>query len=343
MNGWCPVHDRVFETQNGDCPECGTALVPVDEERPAVETVPVVLADDDAPTAASATEEHAAEEPSPSSWITRPSTLAAVVVAAILAAFLIGLDAAGPDLPQTPRFGTPEATAEISVGRFSRGVAGVSLRLESFSQRGRRVVMRVSVPPDEPIQTGSLQTAQVQFFTPGGGSAGVATQLPVRPTTTGFIIDGVALERPDITVAAAQIDSLTFSTPDEQQILIDLDGVWPTNEAAAPRTRRFDVSSRLGRRTFTLQSLVGWPDRIEARFRVLGDRPGWVYDDDFALLIGNVARMQGMIAATFDKTPGVVHVSFAGPPRTRTGPPRILIDHDSLTITGIWRWELGSR
>jgi hypothetical protein len=266
-----------------------------------------------------------------------------VVVVAILGAFLVGLDAAGPNLPQTPRFGTPEALAELNVGRLNRGVAGVELRLESFSQRGRRVVMRVTVSPDAPIATGSLQTAQVEFFTPGGGSAGVAAQLPVRPTITGFIVDGVALDRPDITVAAAQIDSLTFSTPAEHQLPVDLDGIWPPGGSVEPRAKPQDRSTRLGDRTFTLQSLVGWPDRLEARFQVRGDRTGWVFDDDFALLIGNVARMQGTIASTFDKTPGLVHVTFARPPRERTGSPRILIDHDSLTISGIWRWDLGPR
>lgn len=340
MKGWCPVHDRVFETPDGDCPECGTALVVLEEESPRTEpeAVPVVQAGE---------RPHAVtpqpENPESSSWLLRPSTLAVAVVVAILGAFLVGLDAAGPNAPQTPRFGTPEARAEMSVGRLNRGVAGVALRLESFSQRGRRIVMRVTVPPDEPIATGSLQTAQVEFFTPGGGSAGVAAQLPVRPTITGFIVDGVALERPDIVVAAAQIDSLTFSTPAEQQLPVDLDGVWPPAGSVEPRAKRLSRSTRLGDRTFTLQSLVGWPDRLEARFQVRGDRPGWAFDDDFALLIGNVARMQGTIAPTFDKTPGLVHVTFDRPPPTRTGPARILLDHDSLTITGIWRWELGPR
>lgn len=337
MKGWCPVHDRVFDVPDGDCPECGTALVAVEEQQATErEAVPFVRPDE-APPAPKP------EDPAPSSWLLQPTTLAVVVVVAILGAFLVGLDAAGPDAPPTPRFGTPEALAELNVGRLDRGVAGVALRLESFSQRGRRVVMRVTVPPDEPIATGSLQTAQVEFFTPGGGSAGVAAQLPVRPTITGFIVDGVALDRPDITVAAAQIDSLIFSTPAEQQLPVDLDGIWPPDDSLEPRAKRLDRGTRLGDRMFTLQSLVGWPDRLEARFQVRGDRPGWVFDDDFALLIGNVARMQGTIAPTFDKTPGLVHVTFARPPRTRTGPARILLDHDSLTISGIWRWDLGPR
>jgi hypothetical protein len=341
MKGWCPVHDRVFETPDGDCPECGTRLVAVEEERPGGEIERVAVVVPEQPSVPSP----AAKEPGSSrvpDWVMRPSTLIVVVVFAIVGAFLIGLDASGRKAIQTPRFGVPNAVQELNVGRFSRGVAGVDLRLESFSQRGRRIVMRVTVPPETGIPTGSIQSARVEFFGPGGSSAGIAADLPVRVTLSGFIIDGSALERADIPVVAAQIDALTLSAPAEGLMKVTLSGVWPPDGHESPRVKTINRSLRLGSRRFTLTSLVGWPDRIEARLQVTGERPEWNYDDEFALVIGNIERRPGSIVTTFEENAGLVHVVFDGPRRLGEQ-PGIIIDHSHLEIAGQWRWELGSR
>lgn len=341
MNGWCPVHDRVFEAADGDCPECGTALVPVDDEEREPAIVPVVGPDEE-PIVEPGVAEPPSDEPSRWSWVTRPATLATVVVASILAAFLIGLDAGAPNVPESPRFGTPDARSDLSVNRVSRGSVGIALRLDGFTQRGRRIVMRVSVSPTEPIPIGSLQAAQVEFFGAGGTSTGVMTSLPVRVTTTGFIVDGVALETAAVPVVAAQIDSLTFSTPDEARMPLDLSGIWPPDPDGGPRTKRTSTSVRLGQRTFIVRSLVSWLDRIEARVEVRGVKKDWNFDDEFALVIGNIERRSGRVIPTAEEHPQIVHVVFDAPRRLGEA-PGIIIDHNNLQIDGLWRWEMGSR
>jgi len=341
MKGWCPVHDRVVDAPDGDCPECGTALVPVDDEEREPTIVPVAAPEDEP-----VVEPIAATETSPEAsrwaWGTQPATLATVVVGAILAAFLIGLDAGAPNVPDSSRFRTPNASSDLSVNRVDRGQVGIALRLDSFTQRGRRIVMRVSVSSTEPIPIGNLQTAQVEFFGAGGTSTGVMTSLPVRVTTTGFIVDGVALETAAIPVAAVQIDSLTFSAPDEGRMPLDLSGIWPPDRNGSPRTKRSSTSMKLGQRTFIVRSLVSWLDRIEVRIEVRGAKESWNYDDDFSLVIGNIERRSGRVIPTGEEHPNIVHVVFDAPRRLGEK-PGIIIDHNHLELVGGWRWDVGSR
>ena len=202
--------------------------------------------------------------------------------------------------------------------------------------------MRVSVPSESGVPTGALQSAKVELFGHGGSSAGVAVELPVRVTTSGFILDGVAVERPDLAVEAVQLDALTLSSPAEARMPVSLSGVWPPSADGAPRARALTRTATLGDRRFTLRSLVGWPDRIEARFEVEGRRPEWYYDDEFSLVIGNIERRSGSVAATFEETPGLVHVVFDAPRRLGEQ-PGIIIDHSHLEIAGRWLWDLGPR
>jgi hypothetical protein len=334
VKGWCPVHDRVFEAPDGDCPECGTALVAIDEEERDPTIVPVVgpvqepvIENSDPATS---------DEPSRWAWVTQPATLGA---------FLIGLDAGAPngsDGPHSqPAIMSSPARSDVALGRVSRG-ADIGLRLESFSQRGNRIVMRVAVSPNEPIPIGSLQTAQVEFFGEGGRSTGVMTSLPIRVTTTGFIVDGVVLERADIPVVAAQIDSLTFSVPAETLMPLNLSGVWPPDPNGGPRIKQLSTSVKVGQRTFILRSLVSWLDRIEARVQIRGTKEHWDFDDEFSLVIGNIERRSGQPIQTTENQPNILHVVFDAPRRLGEK-PGIIIDHNHLEISGFWRWSWGCR
>jgi hypothetical protein len=339
VKGWCPFHDHVVEAADGLCPDCRRPLVALTGEgRP--ERIMIVPDDSDAPgepvTVRVGEEEDEELELPPSSLRDvelGPAALASIVTAIVLIAFFAGITVSRKK-SETTKPAAPQAKEEYTVGTTSRG-AGVTLRLASFSQRGKRIVMRVDVPDDQPINSGRIGRAEVEFVISGGGRNTIAV-LPTRSTVSGFIIDDNVLERADLPVYAVKINSITLTDIDGKLIGVDLSEVWRTG-LTAPRSVATNIAGKVGRRTFTLTGLVGWTDRLEARFELAGEKSGWRYDDRFGLIIAGQSSIEGSIVPS-DRH-GAMHVVFEGQQRGRTA-ASILIHHESLTIGGDWLWTL---
>jgi hypothetical protein len=336
VKGWCPFHDRVVEAADGLCPDCRRPLVALDEE-PRVERVAIVAEEpDDVPTVRvgeSEEQEPDARAPALGNVELGPAALASIVTAIVLIAFFAGITVSRKKAEEA-KPAAPQALEEYTIGTTSRG-AGVTLRLASFSQRGKRIVMRVDVPRDQPISSGRIGRAEVEFLVSGGARNTIAV-LPARSTVSGFLIDDNALERADVPVYGVKINSITLTDAAGRLLPVDLSKVWRPG-LQGPRSIATSIAGKVGTRTFTLTGLVGWPDRLEARFEIADDRAGWRYDDRFGLIIAGQPSMEGTIVPS-DRH-GSVHVVFEGQQRGRTA-SSILIHHEALTIAGDWLWTL---
>ena len=316
MTGWCPVHDRTYEADDGLCPHCGTPLVTEDASNDAT----VIVRANDPETQMSS-----GRPP-----VRRPSTTVIGVAAAVVVAFVAGL--AFPDAKPTgdgtstqPR----DAAVDLNVG-VTRNSANVPLRLESFTQRGRNVVARISVGSGSGVELGKLRTASVWFILAGGGE--VSDEVPVRTTITGFIIDGALLPSATTPVLGIRIDSLTFAAGVGDDIPIDLSGVWPATLANQPRSGKASGTLKLGGREFRIQGLVGWADRVEVGLSIIGSRPGWRYATRYELV--SDTGHEGAVQEGFDST----IVRFDSIPRSqRRFAFRIAVD--GATAIGPWEWS----
>lgn len=331
--GWCPVHDRVFETPDGLCPECGTALVDV-QPRPADDGRAVVVPEaEDEPDAAV---QSAPVDPATSSaFPIGPATLATVVTAVVVVAFLAGLA-----FPRGRRSGpatVPTAApirADYSVG-IAREGADVRMRLESFSQRGGRVVLRVTIPPDAPVGTGRIDVVTVKLVRPGEETA---VELTVRPTISGFIAEG-ALDKPHLPVTEVVVESIRADSGDGRGVDIPLDSAHlKPGLGDAPRTTVLQKATRLGDgRTLRRLTLLAWSDGLEARLDIQGERTGWSYDD--ALTI-RTDRGPFNSESVGPLVPGVHRVLF---PAVDAGArPTLSIFPRTVTVFGNWHWTLPS-
>jgi len=330
VKGWCPVHDRVVKASDGLCPDCGTPLVTLPGKRPGPKRV--IVEDEPAPQpGVSQTTDDPPIEP-PKGVELGPAALAAIVTGIVLIAFFSGISVSRNRPKPAANTPIPQSRQDYAV-RGSRDGAGVSLKLDSFTQRGRRVVIRVSVPPNQTISSGRIGRAEIELLV-AGGSRNAIVELPTRSTVTGFIIDGDVLERPDVPVYGMKINSITLTDVAGKMIPVDVSGVWKPS-VTRPRAVAMNESARIGFRTFKLAGLVGWSDRIEARFELGGERPGWRFDDAFSLIIGGQSTLHGTIVPS-DRQ-GVLHVVFEGPGEGRSDGV-ILVRHENLTIVGDWLW-----
>lgn len=314
--GWCPIHDRVYEGDDGLCPRCGTALVA-----------------DDAPTGQPIVIDPASEmgggerapEPSRPNGPRRTSTVAGVA-GAIVIAFVAGL--AFPDQAQDESKGAKaaEVAADLNIG-ITRNGAGVPLRLESFTQRGRQVVARVSVPADSELRLGDLRSATVAFRT---GAGEIFEQMPVRPTVSGFILDGVVMSRAEIAVLGIRIDTLDLVGSGTAQTALDLNGVWPANTANQPRARAASGTLRpVPGLRFTVKGLIGWADRLDVGMAVSNAHPEWFHDVDWLLVSGS---------RRVHSDDGRELLTFLGVPEEFRR-VRLIVSVRAVTVSGRWEWS----
>lgn len=329
MTGWCPVHDKVYEADDGLCPRCGTALV-ADEDAPSY-TVVV------APDGTTAEAEQNADQVRPAAPVSRRRVANAVsVVAAVVIAFVAGLAFPQSAKKDAERFTSPrEAHADRTIGVIARS-GGVALRLESFSQRGEFVVLRLTVPPVEGLDLGKLQDAGVSFFDASGGSIG-GEELTVRTTPSGFILEGSVLTLRDKHVSAVGIDYLSLGASGEAESSLDLRGAWPASVETQPRART--AKGRLAPEegpAYTITGLVGWVDHLEIGLGGPKEWPSWQYAAEFELVSGNDAARP----ATLEGGPATYAVRFYGVPKDwRRATLRLRVT--GLSIPGPWSWKLG--
>jgi hypothetical protein len=340
VKGWCPVHDRVYDAANGACPECGTTLVSlaekkkrggsllvIQEQAEDADAQPVQL-EPDAPRP-----DVTQQEPPVQIGVWAIAAAAAIVVAG---AFFLGVAITRGKGTGTAPVGVPKARADYNAEAVRNG-AGVALRLDGFTQRGRDIVIRVTVPPEQGIELGKIANVVVTPFTAGNQGLG-QVRLDVRVTTSGFVATGRAVPDARIPVTGLEITSLTQNVQGTGELLrVDLSRVWPVAPGGAPKSTAASGTARYSDgHTYRLTGLVGWPDRVEAGFVVRGDRKGWSYDEAFSLAFEPRGEAAG---ALVDAPPvaGTRQVVFKGIPRSVTsGTIKVVIK--SFTVGGRWRW-----
>lgn len=351
--GWCPVHDRIVESRDGKCPECGTPLVDL-SARPRDDTESRLVVEEEPEPQRLAEELPPATETSlwpevrlPQRFFGRDSisigapAIAAMLVAAVVTSFLVGL--AIPDRrggAEADAIPTPRRSAEYTIG-VQRSGAGVDLRLESFSQVGARITLRVTVGETSDLEVGRIQSIDVTPLV--GVTPKSPSDLPARATisstnVSGFVAEGDALDDPSMLVTGIRIDAIHLSAKDGADFPVDLSSLAPS-PSGVPRVLVVGTPQRpVGERMYEVSDVVGWPDRFEVRMFETGGRQEWIPDEVFSLVLGGAQIAEGSID---EKAPdeGFLHILFrVRPPENPRAVLRVI--RRGLSIRGLWRWDL---
>jgi hypothetical protein len=263
-SGWCPKHDRVYQ-RTDRCPDCGTALVPVEPplnaeaKQPLVEDPPVAPDAPPGPPAAPAQ-----NPPARFGRWPRRGTIALALVAAF------GL---GSMLPRNePSRDSLEPVArETRPGRVARSIEGTAIRLELVRQTAA-VFSAVFVMESGAIDPRQIEDAAVEVTT-GRSEFAEETysvdEVTVRPSRAGFTVDGtLQSQEPIRELRITSIQVLDNSAPEWGA---DLSSVWPVG-AEEPRVLRVaGRAEQVEGGTVRLTALVCWRDRIEAVFALRDD------------------------------------------------------------------------
>jgi hypothetical protein len=211
----------------------------------------------------------------------------------------------------------------------------VALRLESFTQRGTIVVLRLTVPPVKGLDLGRLRSVAVSFADATGTQLAVEDMTP-RVTVSGFILEGSVLPRADTPVAAIGIDYLALDARGEAKASLDLRGAWPASAATQPRARaargRLDPGEGP---VYSITGVVGWADRLEVGLAWRENASGWQYGAKFRLESGNVSTAP----TSLEGGPAGFVVRFTDAPRDWYR-AILRMTVSGLSITGPWAWRL---
>ena len=335
------MHDRVVSGRRKTCPDCGTPLIAIPKE--GSKPGPIRPEADVEIEAGSVAAVETTVENDPKILRLGTPALAAIVTGIILVSFLMGL--AIPRGSSKARAGlstTPPTKTDIAVN-LTRIGAGVRLRLESFSQRGATVVLRVAVPDDPRIDTGLIQGITVAFSQDHVELARIP--MPTRATPEGFI---AAAGVPDL--AHAHIDSVRIAAltvglaaplggASGGMIGLDLAGVWPVPKGKGPLLKRVGTTVKLDDgRTVRVDSLVGWPDHLEARLEVHGQPFNWDYNETYGLAFdgfgGATGKVDSQAPTGITRYVNFVDINHA---TRRAG---LQINVTDFTVNGDWIWPL---
>ena len=343
VKGWCPVHDRVYDAPDRACPDCGTTLVSLAEKKKRGGSLLVIQEQPDDTEADPVRLEADAPRSNVSSTDgpvqVGVGMIAAAAAIVVVGAFFLGVVIARGSGTKAAPAAVPKAREDYQVEAERKG-AGVTLRLDSFAQRGRDIVIRVTVPSQSGIEIGAISNVLVSPITARAERLG-QFRLDVRATPTGFIAAGRALLDASTPVTGLEIVSLTQTVSLSGDLLrVDLSRVWPIAAGGSPKATEARASMRFpDGRVYKLTGLVGWPDRVEAGLTVSGDRAGWIYDETFALVSEKEPAIGRLVVLS--ALPGLRHVVFTDVSRevsagTRYTGMQIVVN--GMTIQGNWRW-----
>ena len=322
-SGWCPVDDRVYEGADGVCPDCGTTLV---------ETVPAAASDTPPP-----------ERPASSSPVIR-----AVIVAAIVGAFLLGLSLQrGKDTTPNHETTTPAPTAQnVSVGRVAHA-GPIYLTLNRLTQANDRFtatfVAGLGFAEPQLVRGASVEvtTAREDVSEVFGVS-----DVQVVWLATGFIVRG-RLEPGSARIAELQLSSIQMAVPEKPAWRVNIGGIWPVR-GAEPEVLHVGGSRPAGDGSIRLVSIVSWHDRLEVAFELKGIRAGETGNfgvNEIEIEIppssgadGNETRV---FAATVQEqiSPYSIVVRFEGLP-SNVGTVTIRASRLSRFLAGPWTWRV---
>ena len=258
-SGWCPKHDRVYRSANR-CPECGTALIPLEPPFHA-----------EGAAAPPAVAEHAASHgpPAPagrlrSDWVRRGA-----MAAALIAAFALGSILPRTETEPTAASQEEKIFREVHLrDQIGRSPDGVTLFLAVVIQRDDTFTAVFSSGPNAP-DAGSIEDAAVEVTTSGSGRTFSASSTEVRPRRDGFTVTGT-LDSPEL-IRELRITSLQVREDSAPEWGANISKVWPVGDEE-PRVLRLSGGSRpVEGGTIRLSSLVCWRDRIEAVFDLRGE------------------------------------------------------------------------
>lgn len=255
-SGWCPKHDRVYRSARA-CPECGTALVPLEAPFHAEAAAPA----------------DASQPPSIGPIIGLPSKpwpRRLAVAAALLAAFWLG-----SILPQSE---TPEPVAREGSflrethlrDQIGRSPDGVTLFLGVLIQRTDGFVAIFSSGPGAP-PAAQVEDAAVEITTGGVGGERTfsASAVEVTPRRDGFTITG-RLDSNEA-ISRLRVTSIQVRAETTPEWGANISKVWPVGEDEPRVLRLTDPARPVEGGTIRLSSLVCWRDRIEAVFDLRGN------------------------------------------------------------------------
>ena len=272
-SGWCPKHDRVYQ-RTDRCPDCGTALVPVEPPLNAKAKPPATTVVEDPGTRAEQTPPVPAPPAGPS-----PRPLPAIrlgrwprrgaIALALLAAFGLGSilprnEPAREALVPAPR----EIRPRIPVDRSGEGIA---IRLDRVVQTGS-ALSALFVVVSGALAPWQIEDAAVMVTTASDTYS--VDDATVRPSRGGFTIDGT-LQSSD-PIIELRVTTIQVLDPSAPEWGADLSSVWPVG-ADEPRVLRVaGRAEEVEGGTVRLTALVCWRDRIEAVFALRDDegKPG---------------------------------------------------------------------
>ncbi|MGH2785833.1 MAG: hypothetical protein ACRDJ1_11270 [Actinomycetota bacterium] len=258
-SGWCPKDDRVY--QHADrCPDCGTALVRLEppfhpdivhEELPKPRERPA--------------EELRSARPTTSTARRWPRRVA--IVSALAAAFGLGSILPRSAEPERPAGQTRETHLRDQI---ARAPGGVTLFLSLVTQSDGSFTAVFSPGPGSP-DARLIDDAAVQLTT---GSDGSERTFSVSETSVSPIIGGFTITGPlpsTAPIRELRITSIQIRDPAAPAWGANIASMWPVG-ADEPRVLRLSEPARpVEGGTIRLTSLIGWRDRIEAVFELLGD------------------------------------------------------------------------
>ncbi|MEX2554561.1 MAG: hypothetical protein WEB06_02895 [Actinomycetota bacterium] len=254
-SGWCPRHDRVFERAT-NCPECGTALVPLASAKMIIpRDAPLVLDEPGQPE----------PEPSTNPWIFR-----AFIAMAMVGAFALGLVFPRNESPPVAQ-DSPGSSRELVAVQPQADATGAQIRLERMTQSGDRITASFrtltgfSVPR---LIEGAAVEVTVAASGGGGRSFGVS-DVDLVVDANGFTLAG-RLDQPG-RVIELRISSIQVLAERSPEWSANVSSVWPVSSGNEPRVLRMKQPSlAVAGGSVRLTALIAWSDRLEAVFELKG-------------------------------------------------------------------------
>ncbi len=245
----------MFERAN-DCPECGTALVPLGA---AQEIIPR--------DAALVLDEPGQPEPEPS---TNPWIFRAFIAMALIGAFALGL-VFPRDEPASVPGDTPGTSHELVAIQPQASAAGAQIQLERMTQSGDRITasFRTLTGFSVPRLIEGAAVEVTVAASGGGGRSFSVSDVQLVVDANGFTLAG-RMDQPG-RVISLRISSIQVLVGRSPEWSANVSSVWPVASDDEPQVLRVKQPSRaVAGGSVRLTALIAWSDRLEAVFELKG-------------------------------------------------------------------------